>query len=320
MAMDPTERRSRRALLASAVGGAAALAATQLAKPLSAAAADPNDVALNQDNSSTALTSISQATADTGGFKATASGIGTAIEGSSPAGIGVRGSVTGAAVTFAGVIGTSGDLSGSALEGASLIEPLDAGVYGYAAQSEISTGIWGEAPASGLSGVYGSGPTGVYGSGGTGVEGDGEWGVAGFGDPDVPTSIGGLFVGEGRGVVGISDQRTGVHAHVGTGTPPATLGTTALFGSVSATNQVGLEARGRIRFPNRSGKVKMRKGRYYQDFPVGGMSSTNSAYATLATYRSGRWVAAVVCYTGKIRIYLNTKLTADTYVNWIVLG
>jgi hypothetical protein len=301
MALDPTDRRSRRALLASAVGGAAAVAAAQLARPLSAAAGDPNDVVMNQDNPTTALTSITQGTAGLGAFA-----------GSSPDGVGVHGALTGTTSTWAGVVGTCGDVTGSAFEIASPITPLDTGVYGFAAQTDISTGIWGEAAQGGYAGVFGTGPTGV--------EGQGSIGVAGFGDNFDAASIGGLFIGEARAVVAMSDLRTGVHAHVGTGTPPADLATTALFGSVTSTTQVGLEARGRVRFPNRSGRVKMLKGRYYVDVSVAGVTSSNYGFATLATYRSGRWVAAVVCYTGKVRILLNGTLTADAYVNWIALG
>jgi hypothetical protein len=302
MALDPAARRSRRALLVSAVGGAAAVAATQLAKPAAVLGADPDDVVKNTDNATTALTSIIQATTGVDAFA-----------GAAPDGIGVRGAVTGtAAPTWAGVVGTSGDITGSALEGATSEEPLDAGVYGFAAQSDISTGVWGECSGAGYAGVFGTGPTGV--------EGNGYWGVAGFGDSSSATSVGGLFAGTGRGVVGLSTTGTAMHAHVGTGAIPAAAANTALLGSVTSTTQIGLEARGRVRFPNRSGRVKMLKNRSYQDFAVSGVTSSNYAFASLATYRSGRWVAAVVCYTGKIRVYLNTRLTADTFVYWVVLG
>ena len=48
MASDPNAPRSRRALLAAAAGGAAAVAASA-AMPLTAAAADPNDVVKGVD-------------------------------------------------------------------------------------------------------------------------------------------------------------------------------------------------------------------------------------------------------------------------------
>ena len=66
--------RSRRALLAAAAGVAAAAAATVVA-PAAALAADPDDVAKSQDNATTAVTSITQSTADTDAFQA--HGLGT---------------------------------------------------------------------------------------------------------------------------------------------------------------------------------------------------------------------------------------------------
>ncbi len=53
---------------------------------------------------------------------------------------------------------------------------------------------------------------------------------------------------------------------------------------------------------------------------MAGVTSGNFAIATLAQYRSGRQVAAVVCANGKITIYLNGKVSTKTAVNWLVLG
>ena len=67
---DDSTPRSRRALLAAAAGGAAALAA-QAALPLTAMAADPNDVVLGTANASTATTSIANSTDASNGFAVT---------------------------------------------------------------------------------------------------------------------------------------------------------------------------------------------------------------------------------------------------------
>lgn len=317
MAVDSTARRSRRALLASAVGGAAAVAATQLAKPLSVAAADPNDVLLGGANAAVALTSITQSTDGVGAFRGTAAGDGTGVVGESPAGFGVEGRVTGVAPTPAGVVGTSGDLSASAI-GA---YDLDVGVYGYGSQTDLSAGVWGDAPSSGLAGIYGTGPTGVYGEGAVGVDAYGSAiGVAALGDTADTESIGGVFEGGGRGALGIAETRTAVHGHVGTAGVAGPASTTALLGTVSSKSQTGIQAGGRVRFPDRSGQAIVKKGQSYRDVTVTGMTSGNYAYATLAQRRSGRWVAAVVCYAGKIRIHLNGSVTADTKVSWLVLG
>ena len=149
--------RSRRALLAAAAGAAGALAASA-ALPLTAAAADPNDVVLGAPNSSLALTSITQGTAAQGAFKATTTWPGAA-----------------------GLVGSTGDESGIALNTAST------GVYGWAPTSAsdtfFATGVWGDSDdvgtyGSGYVGVRGDGFVGVYGSGGTG----GGVGVYGQGD------------------------------------------------------------------------------------------------------------------------------------------
>jgi hypothetical protein len=292
MATDPMARRTRRAVLASAVGGAAALAATQLAQPITAAAADPNDVVLNQDNPAVALTSVTQATTNTGAFRATAAGSGTGVEGVSPGGAGVLGSTPETLV--AGVAGIAGPLDASTYAAA---EPLNTGVYGYANLTDTSSGVWGESYDGW--GVYGSGLFGVGGSG----------------------AVGGDFEGSYVGLVGLGlDGGAGAHVHAGGGTVPTPTANTALLCSVGSTSQVGLEARGRIRFPNRSGKARIAAGKSSVAVTVSGVTSSNFAIATLATNRSSRYVRAVVCSTGKITIYLNSTVSATTYVSWLVLG
>lgn len=292
MTLDATARRTRRAVLASAVGGAAALAASQLARPVPALAVDPDDVAKNTDNPTTALTSITQATTDIGGFKATAAGVGTGLEGASTAGTGVLG--TTGQVELAGVVGTAGDIAGSDFEGG---YELNTGVYGFAAFDEISSGLYGESGTGW--GVYGYGPIGVGGYG----------------------SAGGYFEGDYVGVIGFGyDGGAGAHVHAGGGTVPTPPSNTALFASVGSTSQIGLEARGRIRFPNRSGRATIGTGKSSVTVTVSGVTSSNFAIATLSSNRSGRYVRAVVCSTGKITIYLNTTVTSSSYVSWLVLG
>ena len=60
MADETAAPRSRRALLTAAAGAAGALAASTVL-PLTAAAADPNDVVMGQDNATTATTSVTNA-------------------------------------------------------------------------------------------------------------------------------------------------------------------------------------------------------------------------------------------------------------------
>jgi hypothetical protein len=146
--------RTRRAILAAAAGGAAALAATAML-PATAAAADPNDVVKDQDNATTATTSVTNATADVDSFAANATGLGAGAVGTSAAGAGVVGWSVTAPDWFTGLVSSNTGVFGSAPAG----DHID--TYG--------TGVWGDSEDFG---VYGSGTWGVVGYGGIGVEGD----------------------------------------------------------------------------------------------------------------------------------------------------
>lgn len=145
MASEDLRPRSRRALLTAAAGAAGALAASA-AMPLSAAAVDPNDVALGAPNTSTAETSITQGTGGVVAFKAR-----TTID------------------SAAALVGSTG------VETAIATNTAFTGVYGFAptaASSEtFATGVWGD-----------SDDVGLYGSGVVGVRGDGVVGIFGRGD------------------------------------------------------------------------------------------------------------------------------------------
>jgi hypothetical protein len=153
MTEDVSVPRSRRALLAAAAGGAAALAASA-ALPLTAMAADPNDVEKNTENQATTdTTGIANSTAGSTAFAASATGTGFGLEGSSSGG--------------AGIVGWS--ISGPTFD------PAD-GAY---------TGIWGWSPAGPIDGPIGVGVVGqsddwgVFGGGTVGVYGYGTFGVVG---------------------------------------------------------------------------------------------------------------------------------------------
>ncbi|HSK51798.1 MAG TPA: hypothetical protein VLA44_03525 [Clostridia bacterium] len=156
MANDTTTARSRRALLAAAAGGAAALAATA-AMPLTALAADGDDVVLGVANTEESTTSISNSTEGSTGFAVNATGAAAALLGTS----------TGAAGVYAvSVDGTD----------AALIENTSyTGVYGWSPstppESEFAAaGVVGQSPDIGLygDGYYGSVGWGFYGAAGFG--------------------------------------------------------------------------------------------------------------------------------------------------------
>jgi hypothetical protein len=154
MGEDQTQHRSRRSLLAAAAGGAAALAA-QAALPLTAVAADPNDVVLGAVNGAYATTTIEipDGANNGDGFYASVQGLGSGVVGYSRYSSGVR--------------GVSTDSTG----GASGSETSYTGVYGYSAEdldNGLATGVWGDSPDFG---VYGTGYFGMYGYGTVGVTG-----------------------------------------------------------------------------------------------------------------------------------------------------
>lgn len=152
---DNSTPRSRRALLAAAAGGAAALAA-QAALPLTAMAADPNDVVLGSANSTTTQTTITN-TAD-GGNALGAGGTGI--------GYGVEATSTGGAGSF------SWSVSAPPWWDQATAGPYT-GAFGYSPTHPnpdfVAVGTWGDSPDWG---VFGSGGVGVYGYGGIGVIGE----------------------------------------------------------------------------------------------------------------------------------------------------
>jgi hypothetical protein len=168
---------SRRALLAAAVGGAAAVAA-QAALPLAAQAHDPDDVQLGVTNVETATTGLdASGTADLDAFSASASGTGSAVVAASADGAAVDASSTNAPSiqatksakeTSAAAYITSGDTTNAV----AVVDTTFTGAYAWTPTSGDTTvsgaGVWGD-----------SEDIGVYGSGGFGILGYGFYGVVG---------------------------------------------------------------------------------------------------------------------------------------------
>jgi hypothetical protein len=301
MPIDSRTPHSRRRLLAAAVGGAAAVATDKLLRPDVTSAVE-TPVNLDTDNPSAALTSITQGTVDIGAFKATANGAGTGLEGVSTTGAGVIGAT--GPDGLPAVVALQGDTTGSQWDSAHMpgIDPvLPFGAYGFSNVSIGGIGVMGES---------GSG-TGLFGFG----YDNGSAGVVAIGNI-------GAWIEGSTGAFIVSDANlNGLQVHVGIGsTAPLPPANTAIFASVSSNTQVGLEARGRIRFPNRSGRALIGAGKSSVVVYVSGMTTSNFAIATLNSSRTGRWVRAVVCATGRIAIYLNTTVASSTYVAWLVLG
>jgi hypothetical protein len=164
---------SRRALLAGAVGGIGALAASVIGRADPTRAGVDGDVLLGGENVTTTLTRITnstnatvvlwgQSTSGKGVIGSSSSQIGVqgdsasnvGVFGDSSTGIGVQG--TNFATNQPAVLGWSGgDSTGvQGVSGGSLRAAVaKTGVYGYAAQDASSVGVRGESPAG--FGVYG---------------------------------------------------------------------------------------------------------------------------------------------------------------------
>lgn len=163
MADETAAPRSRRALLTAAAGAAGAIAASAIL-PLTAAAADPDDVVMGQDNATTATTSITNSTDGSTAF----AGSQTGTTADPVNGVGFGYGVQGTSLTGAGVVGWS-------VEAPDGFVPADSaftGVFGSSPEdieAHWGTGVWGYSPDTGVLGV---GSTGVWGYGGVGVVGE----------------------------------------------------------------------------------------------------------------------------------------------------
>jgi len=155
MAIDTTTPRTRRALLAGAVGGLAALTAHAFGQSAPVRATDPNDVVLGGVNVATSVTSIENTTyTNTGtedGILGKTSGQGAAVRG---VGVGFADGVVGHSDDGIGVTGEASNSEGIGVAG----QGGRTGVSGGGAQ----WGVAGEAPINSYNaaGVYGHGHRG----------------------------------------------------------------------------------------------------------------------------------------------------------------
>ena len=148
---------SRRALLAGALGGLGALAASAIGRPTKTAATDGQPLVVGQSNSATNTTALSNTTDVDPVFQAT-SVSGIALNGQSSTSFGVLA----ASDNFIGLRGYGGTLAHAGVQGWGSVDatgvhglsgagsfepPLKTGVYGYAAQDSSAKGVYGESPA-----------------------------------------------------------------------------------------------------------------------------------------------------------------------------
>jgi len=290
MSVDPSAPRSRRAILASALGGLGAVVASRLIKPDTASAAPGDAVLVDSTLSGAGTTAISSTTTT-----------GAAIAGSTADGTGLKGSSTdntpvpdfSVASNRTGVIGAAG--ATDIVEKEISANTDEVGVYGFSTTSANSSGVWGDSFDG----------TGVSGTGGTGVFGAGYYGVYAFGRVAV--------TGEGY------YTETGVYGYSGAlaaPLPPPGVGVQATAGS---TSQIALNVTGKAKF-SRSGRTYVATGQYARKITMAGVTASSYVIATLQTRRTGVYVHAVVPGTGYFYIYLNKAVTANTYVGYLVIN
>ena len=280
--------RSRRDVLGAAIGGAAALAAATIVRPIAARAAS-TAVMTEVDNPSAAETSITNSdSSDTAvAFRGTVTDIGVGLKGETQGGAGVLGTSEGGSL---GVAGFSGDPNG--YPG---VTGIGAGVFG-------SYGPPVSDPSAANPGVLGTGNlAGVWGAGPLGVVGVGAPAIVGFGDGLGPP---GQF---GAGVYGFAGE-----------TPPEPPNNVGVWAGADPGGYA-LQVVGRAKF-SRSGRTAVSAGKSSKIVLISGLTSSNLVIATLQTHRTGVYITAAVPTTGRFTLYLNKSVTATTYFAWLVLG
>jgi hypothetical protein len=323
-------------VLLGGLGGLAAAALGSLARPVQAAATDHSALVVGEANSATLLTSLTQATAATGGLKVSAPGI--AVEGDTSGSRGVYGKavsgsgVYGEATTGTGMkaVATTGNgvqasnastakasvtaQNANATTGAAGVRSAVQGFAGTGAvpAPQTETGVEGICNLSINSvGVYG-GSTNGWGVVGATTDGNG---VGGFG-------YYGVYGSGAAGVVGDVDGGTGVQGWTGVAAPPDPPVKVGVWAGAE-NGRTALQTQGVAKF-NRSGRASIAVGASSKVITVtGGITAAAFGIANLQTNRAGYYVQAVVPNTANstITVYLNKAVTTTAVsVGWIVFG
>jgi hypothetical protein len=290
MAIDPTVRRSRRAVLGAALGGAAAAAATSLVAA-SPALADTGDAAvLGQGNAADEITSFENTTDGHPSLQGLHSATGTGVVGTSVDGIGAAGRSTDSTPSDygtkpsnrTGVWGVAGDET----DAAQVTD--ETGIYGYSDLSENAIGVWGDS-------IQGFG---VYASGATGLLASGPYG----------------------GVVAVSDSLgIGVWGHVGGLTPTPIPSGVGVYARSGSTSMLALQVEGRVRF-SRSGRTYLTASAKSRTIKMPGVTTRSYIIATVQTNASGVYVRSVVPASGKFTIHLSKAGGKRIYVGYFVIN
>jgi hypothetical protein len=294
MAVEVDAVRSRRAVIAGALGGAMALAAHALGRPMAARAGIDGDVVLGASNTTTTMTTVTSTGA---GIALKARGTSAGVWGESTNSVGVAGiGQIGAGVHGASYATNRPGVQGVALGAGTgvfgrsggyedILTPAKTGVYGFADQDDSAVGVLGQSVA------------------GRGVEGSATTGRGVFG-----------VAGTGRGVHGHSPSGQGVRGDATSGTGVYALASTGW----------ALRAVGRVKLDKAAGIASIAKGwRSVLVDPGIALSSTSVVVATLRSSAGGSIAVhrvVVDATADTFRIYLTANATVAATVSWIVVN
>jgi hypothetical protein len=308
MAIEADAPRSRRSVIAAALGGAGALIAASLGRAAPVAAADNDPLLLGSTANAATLPTVVASSQGPGLEVGTTAGGGSALVGHSATGIGVFGVSDGPGFgRETGVVGVTG--GGDSLD--PTVDTSQTGVYGFADDSNAAAGVWGDTLEG--TGVVGTGAWGVYGSGEIGIVGDTDGastGVYGFaGDQAI------VIPPPSTGVAGIAglNGAVGVRGHATSGTA---IGVWA--SSVSVT-QTALQVNGKVKL-SRSGRASVGSTSTSKKVTMVGVTTSSYVVATMQTNVSGLYVRAVVPTTGSFTIYLSKAPGKTVYVGYVVVN
>jgi hypothetical protein len=301
MAIEADAPRSRRSVIAAALGGAGALIAASLGRAAPVAAANGDPVLLGQgttstENNASAVTVVNSSADGLRGISAASTGL---------AGLSTTPGAVDAAGHGTGVIGATGDGTD--------VSPgtNQTGVYGFADDSNAAAGVWGDTVQG--TGVVGTGAWGVYGTGDIGIVGDVEGastGVYGFaGDQTIVVPPASTAV---AGVAGVNGG-VGVRGHATSGTA------IGVWASSASVTQTALQVTGKVKL-SRSGRVSVGSTSTSRKVTMVGVTSSSYVVATMQTNVSGLYVRAVVPTTGSFTIYLSKAPGKTVYVGYVVVN
>jgi hypothetical protein len=334
MAINTDAPKTRRSILAAALGGAGAVVAQALGRPSPVAAISNGNVQLGHgtsdtDNDSALETRVRGTTDGQIALSGSQNGSGIGLYGLTNTGYGIRGTgsasgtgVLGETVSGTGVAGTSSDGTG--------VDATSTNATGVRAQSTDSTASDFLSPSH-KTGVLGSAgdssqlstntdEVGVYGYCDTSANSVGVIGVSHQGIGALGVGPIGLLGAGGWGVLGdVGPTQIGVYGNTGVDAAPAVTPGIGVLARAQSTAQLALRVLGRVQF-SRSGRTAITAGHASKVILMAGVSTASYVIATPQTNRTGLFVQAVVPAAGKFTIYLNKTVSATTYIGYLVIN